>query len=261
MEEYNLINDSKEGEMNQTESELLKISKEMIAVAKEQGEFARNAQEVIDKLDDSQLKVEKNAFDAINSSDTALNLVKEGKKNIEALTLKIDVLNKVVSSVTDNIRQMEQLTSMISGFANIIAGISNKTNMLSLNASIEAARAGEQGKGFAVVAGEVRNLAEQSAKSSKEIAETIEAVQSFSTNMGNDIDQLFTIMKEQDIVTKDMEEVFNRILEASLKSNDVSRNMEHEIAFQRDVTDNVKNAVTSIAEIAAKAEGYSEKLV
>lgn len=253
MDEHNM-------DMNQA-GDLLKISREMIAVAKEQGEFAKNAKEVIDQLDDSQLKVEKNAFDAINSADTALNLVKDGMKNIEALTMKIDVLNNVVGSVTENIKQMEQLTSMISGFANIIAGISNKTNMLSLNAAIEAARAGEQGKGFAVVAGEVRNLAEQSAKSSKEIAETVDAVQSFSANMGKDVEQLFSIMKEQDTVTKEMKEVFNRILEASLKSNDVSRNMEHEIAFQRDVTDNVKNAVESIVEIAAKAESYSEKLV
>ncbi|ROR26442.1 methyl-accepting chemotaxis protein (MCP) signaling protein [Mobilisporobacter senegalensis] len=260
MDEY-VVDHDDEREKIQTEDNLIKISREMIAVAKEQGEFARNAKGVIEQLDESQLKVEKNAFDAINSSDTALNLVKEGKKNIEILTAKIEILNKVASSVTDNIRQMEQLTAMISGFANIIAGISNKTNMLSLNASIEAARAGEQGKGFAVVAGEVRNLAEQSAKSSKEIAETVASVHAFSTNMGKDIEQLFNIMKEQDSVTKEMEDVFNQILEASLKSNDVSRNMEHEIAFQRDVTDNVKNAVISIAEIAAKAEGYSGKLV
>lgn len=247
--------------VEQTNEDLVSISKGILEVAQEQNACAKKVQMVIDQLDESQLKVEKNAFDAINSSDTALNLVKEGMTDIEELSDKIKILNATVESVTDSLKQMQALTDMINGFAVIIAGISNKTNMLSLNASIEAARAGEQGKGFAVVAKEVRNLAEQSAQSSKEIAETVNAVQKFNVDLKNEMGRLFEVMEQQDIKARDVEGVFKKILDASYVSNDVSRNMEHEIAFQRDITDNVKKSVGTITEIAIKLEEFSDCLL
>ena len=86
-------------------------------------------------------------------------IVKNGVENAEKLVQKNVALNELMGKTTANVEQMEKLTNMIEGFAGVIAGIANKTNLLSLNASIEAARAGEHGRGFAIVAKKVETLA------------------------------------------------------------------------------------------------------
>lgn len=203
----------------------------------------QNIKEIMDNLDQSQSKVEQNAFDAINSSDTTLNLVKQGNECIQELSKKIEVLNTVMNKTAENMEQMEKLTKKIEGVAGVIAGIANKTNMLALNASIEAARAGEQGRGFSVVANEVRNLAGQSAKSSTEIKETILSVQEFTRDMVSEMKELQGLVSEQNEVNTNAGAIFDEILKAAHVANDVSRNMEHEIAYQREITEEVKKAL------------------
>lgn len=126
----------------------------------------------------------------INSSDTSLNLVKESIGSVEEILEMIDNLNKIVSETSGRINELKELSGKIEEFAAVISNISNKTNILSLNASIEAARAGEHGRGFAVVASEVRNLAAQSAKSSKEITDTIAQVQ---TSVSETVDAMTNV--------------------------------------------------------------------
>ncbi|MEV4703075.1 methyl-accepting chemotaxis protein [Actinoplanes sp. NPDC049316] len=68
-------------------------------------------------------------------------------------------------------------SSAIGDAVRLITTIAGQTNLLALNATIEAARAGEMGKGFAVVAGEVKDLAQESARAAEEIDGLVKAIQ------------------------------------------------------------------------------------
>ena len=142
-------------------------------------------------------------------------LAKEGLGDTAKLVQKNASLGELMHKTSANVEQMEKLTNMIEGFAGVIAGIANKTNMLALNASIEAARAGEHGRGFAVVAKQVGDLAAQSATSSKEIKETIQSVQGFTTEMVNSMEQLEKAIEEQVQLTENVSKVLKEIEESS----------------------------------------------
>ncbi len=207
-------------------------------------QFVSQLKQIVNDLDESQLKVEKHAFDVINSSDTSLNLVREGITNIEEIVDEINSLNTMVVESTSRINDLAALSRLIEDFAGVINKIASKTNMLSLNASIEAARAGEQGRGFAVVAKEVGNLAAQSTRSSSDISDTVKKVHTFVETMIDSMNKIYERSVKQQEKAARIGNLLNKILDAALVANDESRGMEHEIAFQRDITDNAKETLS-----------------
>ena len=104
--------------------------------------------------------------------------------------------------ISEIVRNLDVAYRDIGAVTNTITKISSQTNLLSLNATIEAARAGAAGKGFGVVAGEVKTLANQSAKATVEIQGKISAIQASTGRAVAEIDEILAVFNEVgDIVT------------------------------------------------------------
>tara|TARA_Y100000589_G_scaffold207328_1_gene195510 strand:+ start:1889 stop:3850 length:1962 start_codon:yes stop_codon:yes gene_type:complete len=92
---------------------------------------------------------------------------------VEGIKAISTVVNESAKAIFELGKRGEQIGQIIS----VINDIADQTNLLALNAAIEAARAGEHGRGFAVVADEVRKLAERTTTATKEVAQSINAIQ------------------------------------------------------------------------------------
>ncbi|NLK87095.1 MAG: methyl-accepting chemotaxis protein [Clostridiaceae bacterium] len=109
-------------------------------------------------------------------SEAMKRLSDNGIEAIKDLSTKTEQTNSIAANVVKEITELSQYVKNIDKITNILRGIADQTNLLSLNAEIEAARAGNAGVGFAVVADEIRKLAERSNKHTKDIQLLLENI-------------------------------------------------------------------------------------
>lgn len=141
-------------------SNLADASQNLAEGATDQAGAVEEMQATITTISDDIRATANNAGESYNQARTYADEAERSHREMKAMMDAMSRINDASQQVGNIISEIEDIAS--------------QTNLLSLNASIEAARAGEAGRGFAVVADQIRQLAEQSAKSAAETRTLIE---------------------------------------------------------------------------------------
>ncbi len=121
--------------------------------------------------------IDEHAHELARISETISSEAQEGGHSVAEVIEGISAIKRTVQEASAAIDRLGKASEQIGEILAVINGIAEQTNLLALNASIIAAQAGEHGRGFSVVAGEIRDLAERTRKSTKEIAAIIRTLQ------------------------------------------------------------------------------------
>jgi methyl-accepting chemotaxis protein len=133
--------------------------------------------QAVSKLDERIAGIERDAMQAGTLSAQAAEDAGIGMAAVENSLDGINTISTVISKAGIVIRNLSEQSESIGQILTVIDDVADQTSLLALNATIIAAQAGEHGKGFAVVADEIRDLADRTAISTKEIAEIIRGLQ------------------------------------------------------------------------------------
>lgn len=190
---------------------------------------------------------------SIKVNDAAIeagDLSTEGSQVIQKAVAQMSSIHETIGGLSQVIHVLSERSDEIGDIVSVITNIADQTNLLALNAAIEAARVGEQGKGFAVVAAEVRELAEESADSAKEIAKLINSIQ---TEVKNATESMGITTEQVEIGTESVNnagvsfsKIQNSINEVTNQIHEVSSSVQELVAG----TEQIGRAVGEISNIA-----------
>lgn len=186
--------------------------------------------------------------EASSNVQTVASAAEELAASIQEITRQVEQSSTIArqavaeaQSTDETMRSLADAAERVGEVVGLIQEIASQTKLLALNATIESARAGEAGKGFAVVASEVKNLADQTAKATKQIS-----------------DQIGSMQKSSQAAVSAIENIRKTIEQVNEASAAIASAVEQQGAATQEITRNVQEAASGTREVSTNIVGVTQ---
>ena len=230
----------------------------------------------MEQMNDTILEVAKNAAGASEQASLTRTKAREGADVVGRAVDSIAAVQRLTTALKTDMESLGSQAQDIGRIMTVIEDIADQTNLLALNAAIEAARAGDAGRGFAVVADEVRKLAEKTMNATKEVGQSIAAIQTGVSRNIEGMEQAATAVDQatglagssgqalQQIVelvegTSDsMRGIATAAEEQSAASEQINRAVEEAHRVARDTAQHMTETAGAVRDLAELARGLED---
>ncbi|MFZ5874827.1 MAG: methyl-accepting chemotaxis protein [Nitrospirota bacterium] len=217
----------------------------------------------VTEINASVKEVEQNAKESAALAERVTREASDiGMMSVTKTIASMEKISETVKKTTDVIHQLGQRSDQIGKILTVIDEVTKQTNLLALNAAILAAQAGEQGKGFAVVADEIKNLADRTSVSTKEISQLIGAVQGESRDAVTAIQDGYVRVEEGMKMALEAGEALKKILESSTQASNMARGIElatiEQVKGIRQVTESMRQITQMVDQISHATQEQSK---
>ncbi|MGE5173320.1 MAG: phosphate/phosphite/phosphonate ABC transporter substrate-binding protein [Betaproteobacteria bacterium] len=185
-----------------------------------------------------------------------------GVRTIHETMTAINTIKDAVERYSGMVTRLGQRSEEIGNILGMIVEVTERTNLLALNASILAAQAGEHGKGFAVVAEEIKALADRTAGSAQDIAKLVAVVQKETKEAVAAMSDSLTAVNEGVRRSREADAALDKILGSSTRSVEMAMMIERAMTEQargiKQVSESVANVRQMMAQIAGATQAQSK---